>query len=1540
MGAQQGDRMAATPGKSRNNPCETIPKPIRDPFPTPEDLVQTAKSKILDNKEWQKALKDKKEKLLKIVEENVRSQTGDEEFEIAPFANEHEPPTTVEGWAERDFTIDLKKDMLDEYLEVIGNELLGLFLQVTPVENRRKIFALESHNEALVERMITLEHHLNNRSMMLSKCRYAYYLELTHLRNQLYFRDQEGEGYEVIHAQYFDITDYIEEELREQLNTKIRDSVFEYHEKLKKLQALYDEMARELKKMTSGGSVNVISALQQLVQSHGSYEVVSSMASANVAKGDMEEWAHNVMQKEIQYAVDEAVEAEALMWQQKLAAKEEENQNAIRDLQNQIANLQAELEKQIQETQSANERASSHTSTAPAVSAGLYEADQMRLDSALEDKDRLERKIKELEEEIESLRAALKEKEEEEPDESVAASSEELPPPMTLAERRRSSVSGSREEMAAAIEQYAKDLEDAMAEIERLRATIEELKAAIVLHEEEKEKYKSELERLASEQASRTSERRRSTKGQIPEGLGTTDTSLFVSEEDLMTLLQPLSSEAQSLMDCAQAAQAEKPDGFLSGNAKAADKAAAVSTDKASDEQDGDDDVEVSEEVTNQISLIKEAMISGKDALGIIDLYKLQLAEVTALMNEFQSECLHLKHTLAKKEQAEREAVPRTMGLGGPESGAQTIVTGCEGGFYLLEYPISDGQLCCELELEDLNACANANWETSLEKIRTSRRPPLGYGLGFCKPNAFRRLFLGAVCRLQRQEDLRSTLKELEKTELERLCDGIHYLQESSMPDYMPELRDLIFGKGFSKANMLEKADFPNEQEFLQLQKTWIRNVRGVLEVLECHPQDVELGVHHQRRTFLPGGAGGGGRKASLSRDVAHDHEVTTSYQHFDGISINTNVGRFPNLLEEQHRLRARGQSISMRRSSYMHNHNQNTNIKQNSHPATAHASFMDNSLSSDVGCVFKDSEFTLGEQHSLTTGGEPSFTTGQGPLSGEEFAFGGGGPSSANHGRGSVNHFPMPGDLGGVGMAIAGLMPVSGASRPQSQQRQRSEHSPPPPIGGAHRPSYHPTAQKLVTPSPSSGIHLFGSNGGVGGGGGGGAHNGAGSPTFGDDEGGAPVQRVMQDVVVLHPRLSQQGAPLRSAHSGRKLGDKMTMSRPDFLHELPARPHTSEGTSRASVLGPRTLLTGKTSRTRPMTGNSIARGSNYRNSTSTSTSNAALCLSSVAPAGVPSTSTSANAAAAAAAAQTRWSTSSSSFPFIDVDGESAGGAHNLSAQKKNMQSHSSGASPPHGGFGSSPPPKTPPVTDTVSKALFESPRGLTRPRSRGTVSGSSEITGSYFHKAKAKAAAAAASSSSHPLNSTSNSHLLNSTSNSHLQIRVRSGEPYAIYCVVDNDPCAVPSKLHIGERDETVYDFHRSRPSSGKMVLHENNEQDRPHTSSSEGGTMKLPRTVSTPALFGKGPLPIKASDPDWAKKHLLESSSAQEPIPSWEYEEQQERTRAGRSMGGAYTKAHALVGVPIKSRGNEPKASSAGAGDSRYAKSSNSGVLPPYQR
>merc|ERR1719469_1535270 len=108
-------------------------------------------------------------------------------------------------------------------------------------------------------------------------------------------------------------------------------------------------------------------------------------------------------------------------------------------------------------------------------------------------------------------------------------------------------------------------------------------------------------------------------------------------------------------------------------------------------------------------------------------------------------------------------------------------------------------ELSIQAELQDLNACAQGNWEATLASIR-QRLPPVGSGQ--CPRSLFIRLFQGARQRIARQDALAKLCERLQRAELQQVLAGLQLLMESDLPDDEPVSRDVLFGHGYSAQHL------------------------------------------------------------------------------------------------------------------------------------------------------------------------------------------------------------------------------------------------------------------------------------------------------------------------------------------------------------------------------------------------------------------------------------------------------------------------------------------------------------------------------------------------------------------------------------------------------------------------------------------------------------------------------------------------------------------------------------------------------------------
>ena len=104
---------------------------------------------------------------------------------FVPLHDKEKMGDDLEKLAKRDFTVDLNQDEADDVLESFERALIDRLFQKVSPQNDEAMTALKAHNETLCTRMMSMEQHLLERSRSLSQCRYSYFLEIQHLRNQV-----------------------------------------------------------------------------------------------------------------------------------------------------------------------------------------------------------------------------------------------------------------------------------------------------------------------------------------------------------------------------------------------------------------------------------------------------------------------------------------------------------------------------------------------------------------------------------------------------------------------------------------------------------------------------------------------------------------------------------------------------------------------------------------------------------------------------------------------------------------------------------------------------------------------------------------------------------------------------------------------------------------------------------------------------------------------------------------------------------------------------------------------------------------------------------------------------------------------------------------------------------------------------------------------------------------------------------------------------------------------------------------------------------
>jgi len=276
---------------------------VFDPGPvtTQAELQQAAEKSLRSDKGFNDIVQARKAEITGILQGcldrvNEQLERGEAVCEKAhfPLLQGDVDFEDLEGLANHDFTVDLHIDEVDHSLQELVTGLMNAFWSKVAVENTTQVRALERHNEALRARMETLEHHLNDRSRQLSNCRFAYFLEITHLRNQVYIQKKEGDNFEPVEAYFFDPSEHLEEGLRQQLNDKITWSVRRYHDELCELKKRCAQLELDLETATGdrfdpSKSDDLQRILRSTVTKFGGKKVVEGLETE--APTDMERWA-------------------------------------------------------------------------------------------------------------------------------------------------------------------------------------------------------------------------------------------------------------------------------------------------------------------------------------------------------------------------------------------------------------------------------------------------------------------------------------------------------------------------------------------------------------------------------------------------------------------------------------------------------------------------------------------------------------------------------------------------------------------------------------------------------------------------------------------------------------------------------------------------------------------------------------------------------------------------------------------------------------------------------------------------------------------------------------------------------------------------------------------------------------------------------------------------------------------------------------------------------------------------------------------------
>eukprot|EP00929_Paragymnodinium_shiwhaense_P074690 TRINITY_DN38231_c0_g5_i1.p1 TRINITY_DN38231_c0_g5~~TRINITY_DN38231_c0_g5_i1.p1 ORF type:complete len:1194 (+),score=292.08 TRINITY_DN38231_c0_g5_i1:125-3706(+) len=272
------------------------------------------------------------------------------------------------GGRDGDFGVD--------FLRNVVQEIFSSFKRQVAVENTPRMVALSKHNLALQDRVAVLSKNLCDRSEQLSKCRFAYFKEITHLRNQVYTKARDLEKYVPVEAYWFDPSDYLDEDLRLMLNEKIRLSVKMYHDRLLEMKRRLEDAEARLEQIPAPPSrlpeeeLPLKPTLRRLCASFEATETVEALAG--VANQEMQLWA----------------ERWALEAGMKPAAALEESLAELRRSKDEAARLWSEMNLQKSAAEEANRRAalaSQEAAANVATSRPLAEARQPGADIELRD---------------------------------------------------------------------------------------------------------------------------------------------------------------------------------------------------------------------------------------------------------------------------------------------------------------------------------------------------------------------------------------------------------------------------------------------------------------------------------------------------------------------------------------------------------------------------------------------------------------------------------------------------------------------------------------------------------------------------------------------------------------------------------------------------------------------------------------------------------------------------------------------------------------------------------------------------------------------------------------------------------------------------------------------------------------------------------------------------------------------------------------------------------------------------------------------------
>eukprot|EP00427_Karlodinium_veneficum_P002094 CAMPEP_0169152880 /NCGR_PEP_ID=MMETSP1015-20121227/51770_1 /TAXON_ID=342587 /ORGANISM="Karlodinium micrum, Strain CCMP2283" /LENGTH=1298 /DNA_ID=CAMNT_0009222745 /DNA_START=52 /DNA_END=3946 /DNA_ORIENTATION=+ len=804
-----------------------------------EELVLEAQQKVQNDKSLRSLLQSRKGEVTQILQDcldKVRDQLerGEELCTKAhfPLLNPIDFED-LDALARHDFTKDLHADVVDKIMKDMFHDFMEIVWKNVSVENVSKARSLERFNDALQSRMETLEYHLSDRARQLCNCRFAYFQEITHLRNQVYRQGIEGDKFEPEEVYYFDPSEYLEEELREQLNDKIDMSVKGYHIKLQEARRRIEDLEMQLE--TAGGAFR--------------FERKKEDKLKDVVEKTLVRFKPKQVLDELNKQVPREVTAWAMNWA--------ESNGYVKDTE--VSSLKAYLDE-------AKEKARQ------------LEEEMKKLREQLEEDLEAERsRVKSLSDELEMLRGEVAAEEAKRStktngDPSALASSQEMDALRTQLAR-----------LKLELEKASTRAADAADEAERLAAENAEMASKVQILEGEYQKAMLSLSQLDVPQ--QLEQINTPTRQVSPHGVEVVKEVSPVGYETAKNMLEGLHHRYLEM----RRGRSPSSMGKL-GNIAGVGVADHLVNGQHDTDAEGRAEIDLfghlSDYVKWSIALLHKKDILLKDLerrlLGIHAESKEQAALLAREQRRsalFESECSqlgekllaskseldstksHLNAEAAKKSSEELNRRAETVGHrvanaeGCFDCETQTMIAGAgDGGFYLLEYPPTEAQEAIDAELHDLNACALGNWEATIEQIRACQRPPLGHGSGFCPRSAFIRLFQGTRQRVARMDELIEMAEKLKKAELLRTVQGVHLLMESTLPNDDVALREAIFGRGITEAALLGARSGP---ESAALSKKWCNHQARIVGILLQRYDDIELAMHIGRRTFMVGGGAG-----------------------------------------------------------------------------------------------------------------------------------------------------------------------------------------------------------------------------------------------------------------------------------------------------------------------------------------------------------------------------------------------------------------------------------------------------------------------------------------------------------------------------------------------------------------------------------------------------------------------------------------------------------------------------------------------------------